>query len=37
MISFQGDTMTLTGSTLDTPEGPMSLANVRKKLQANNR
>ena len=27
-VSFQGDTMTLTGSKVDTPEGPMSPVNV---------
>ena len=33
-ISFQGDTMTLTGSKVDTPEGPISPVNVWKKVQA---
>jgi hypothetical protein len=33
-ISFQGDTMTLTGSRVDTPEGPISPVNVWKKVQA---
>jgi hypothetical protein len=32
-VSFQGDTMTLTGSKVDTPEGPMSPVNVWKKVQ----
>jgi Lipocalin-like domain len=33
-ISFQGDTMTLTGSKVDTPEGSISPVNVWKKVQA---
>lgn len=33
-ISFQGDTMTMTGSKVDTPEGPISPVNVWKKVPA---
>ena len=34
-IWFQGNTMTLTGSKVDTPEGPMSPVNVWKKCRRN--
>jgi hypothetical protein len=33
-ITFQGDTMTWTGSKVDTPEGPISPVNIWKKVQA---
>jgi hypothetical protein len=33
-IAFQGDTMTWTGSKVDTPEGPISPVNIWKKVQA---
>jgi hypothetical protein len=33
-ITFQGDTMTATGSKVDTPEGPITPVNVWKKVPA---
>jgi hypothetical protein len=33
-VSFQGETMTLTGSKVESPEGPISPVNVWKKVPA---
>ncbi len=32
-VTFQDDTMTWTGSKVDTPEGPISPVNIWKKVQ----
>jgi hypothetical protein len=31
-VTFQGDTMTATGSKVDTPQGPITPVNVWKKV-----